>query len=51
MNHAKSGFILGRQILENVLLASELIKGYARKGLSLRRVSKIDLRKTYDSVE
>lgn len=51
VNPAQSGFILGRQIIDNVLLASDLIKGYGRKGLSPRCVIKIDLRKAYDSVD
>lgn len=39
-----TGFILGRQILDNVLLASELIKGYCAKSLSPRYMIKIDLK-------
>lgn len=30
---SQSGFIPRRQILDNILLASKLIKGYGRKGL------------------
>lgn len=48
---AQSGFILGRQLVDNVMLASELVKGYGRKGLSPRCMIKIDLKKAYDSVE
>lgn len=44
-------FIPGRQILDNILLASELIKGYGRKNMSPRCMVKIDLRMAYDSVE
>lgn len=51
VDSAQSGFILDRQILYNILLASELIKGYERKGLSPKCVIKIDLQKAYDSVE
>lgn len=51
INHAQSGFIPQRQILDNVLLASELIKGCGRKGLGHRWMIKIDLKKAYDSVE
>lgn len=39
------------KILDNILLASELIKWYGRKCLSPRGVLKIDLRKAYVSVE
>lgn len=34
INLAQAGFILGRKILDNVLLASELIKGYGSKSLT-----------------
>lgn len=51
VNPAQSGFIPGRQIVDNILLASELIKGYRRKGLSPRCFVKIDLKKAYGSVE
>lgn len=47
VNPAQSGFIPGRQILDNVLLASELIKGYGKKELSSRCMIKIDLKKPY----
>lgn len=45
------GFIPGRHIIDNVLLASEIIKGYSRKGLSHRCMVKVDIKKAYDSVE
>lgn len=48
---SQSGFIPHRQILDNVMLASDLLKGYGRKGLSPRCYIKIDLRKAYDSIE
>lgn len=48
---AKSGFIPRRQLLDNVLLSSELIKGYGRKRLSPRCMVEIDLRNAYDFVE
>lgn len=37
--------------MDNVLLASELIKGYGRKGLSPRCMIKINLQNAYDSVD
>lgn len=48
---SQAGFIPGRQLFDNVLIASELIKGYSRKHLSPRCMLKIDLMKAYDSVE
>lgn len=48
---AQSGFIPSRQILDNVLLVSELIKGYGWKNVTPRFMVKIDLRKAYESVE
>ena len=47
---AQSGFIPGRQMTENILLATELIKGYSRKHNSPRCMIKMDLRKAYDSI-
>lgn len=47
---AKTGFVPNRQLLDNVLLAIELIKGYGRKYLSHLVMVKIDLQKAYDSV-
>lgn len=41
---SQSGFIPRRQILNNVLLASELIKQYGRKSMSSRCMIKIDLK-------
>ncbi|XP_056688387.1 uncharacterized protein [Spinacia oleracea] len=48
---AQAGFIPDRSIADNILLASELIKGYTRKYISPRCMIKIDLRKAYDSLE
>ena len=48
---AQSGFIPGRNISDNILLATELIKGYTNKNISPRCMLKIDLKKAYDSIE
>lgn len=48
---SQSAFIAGRSILDNVIMAHELVKGYTQKGLLPRCLIKIDIRKTYDSVE
>lgn len=45
------GFIPGRCIADNILLATKLIKGYGRAHISPRCVLKIDLKKAYDFIE
>ena len=47
---AQSGFIPGREMADNILLAVELIKGYSRKNNSPRCMIKMDLRKAYASI-
>ncbi|KAH0700964.1 hypothetical protein KY284_015179 [Solanum tuberosum] len=47
----KAGFIPGRKISDNILLAHELVKAYIRKNISPRSMLNIDLQKAYDSVE
>ncbi|XP_056691942.1 uncharacterized protein [Spinacia oleracea] len=51
VSECQSGFIPERQISDNILLATELIKGYTRDHLSPRCMLKIDLKKAYDSIE
>lgn len=51
INIIQSCFILGRQIIDNMLLASEINKGYGRKGISTRCMVKVVIKKAYDSVE
>lgn len=48
---AQAGFIPGSQLVDNILLASELMKGYGWKSISPRCMIKIDFIKAYDSVE
>ena len=48
---SQAGFIPGRKIADNIILAHELVKSYTRKNISLRSMMKIDLQKDYDSVE
>lgn len=48
---AQAGFISGRKISDNVILAHELVQAYTRKHVSPRCMLKIDLQKAYDSVE
>ncbi|XP_019237844.1 PREDICTED: uncharacterized protein LOC109217990 [Nicotiana attenuata] len=47
---AQLAFIKGRNILDNVIIAHELVKGYTQKGVSPRCLIKVDI-KAYDSVE
>ncbi|KAL0730834.1 hypothetical protein Bca4012_026928 [Brassica carinata] len=46
----QTGFVENRLILENVLLASEVLNGYHKKGLSPRITLKVDISKAFDSV-
>ena len=47
----KSAFIKGRLLMENVLLASELVKDYHKDSVTHRGVMKIDISKAFDSVQ
>ncbi|XP_021765923.1 uncharacterized protein LOC110730426 [Chenopodium quinoa] len=51
IDDAQTGFILGKHIGDNILLATELIKGYDHKFISPRCMVKVDLKKAYDSVK
>ena len=46
----QTGFIKNRLLLENVLLASEVLNGYHKKNRSPRITLKIDISKAFDSV-
>nr|XP_016488098.1 PREDICTED: uncharacterized protein LOC107808123 [Nicotiana tabacum] len=48
---AQVAFIEGRNILDNMIIAHKLVKGYTQKGVSPRCCIKVDIRKAYDSVE
>lgn len=47
----QSAFIKGRLLMENLLLASEMVKDYHKEGISPRCVMKIDISKAFDSVQ
>ena len=47
----QSAFVQGRLLMENVLLASELVKGYHKESVSPRCAMKIDISKAFDSVQ
>ncbi|XP_021729884.1 uncharacterized protein LOC110696859 [Chenopodium quinoa] len=51
IDDAQAGFIPGKHIGDNILLATELIKGYDHKFISPRCMVKVDLKKAYDSIE
>lgn len=46
----QSAFIKDRLLMENLLLASELVKGYHKENISPRCAMKIDIAKAFDSV-
>lgn len=48
---SQSALIGGRIIMDNVILADELVKGYDKKNVSPRCTIKVDISKGYDSVE
>ncbi|KAL0368048.1 UNVERIFIED_CONTAM: Retrovirus-related Pol polyprotein from type-2 retrotransposable element R2DM [Sesamum calycinum] len=48
---SQTAFVPGRSISDNVLLAQELFSGYNQYRLPPRCALKVDLRKTYDTVE
>lgn len=45
------GFVDGRLLLENVLLATDLVKEYHNTSLSPRAAIKLDISKAFDSVQ
>lgn len=51
VNMAQSGFIPGRQIVDNDLIAFDLIKGYNWAHINPRCMVKVDMAKAYDSVK
>ncbi|XP_039068118.1 uncharacterized protein LOC120214237 [Hibiscus syriacus] len=46
----QSAFVKGRNLVDNILLVQELVKGYGRKTLSPGCSLKIDLNKAFDSL-
>ncbi|XP_019244482.1 PREDICTED: uncharacterized protein LOC109224354 [Nicotiana attenuata] len=46
-----SGFILGKRVADNVIMAHELVKAYTRKHISPRCMIKVDIQKAYDTVD
>lgn len=50
INQSQTGFIPYRQLIENILLATKLVKGLGMGSMTPRCSVKIDLRKAYDSL-
>ena len=50
ISNVQSAFIPGRLLVENVLLATELVQGYNWKSISKRCMLKVDLKKAFDTV-
>ncbi|CAA7061787.1 unnamed protein product [Microthlaspi erraticum] len=51
MQRNQVGFVVGRLLYENVLLASELVSDFNKEGNTTRRCLQIDISKTYDNVD
>ena len=51
ITETQSAFVQGRLLMENVLLVSELVKGYHKDVVSSRCVMKIDIAKAFGSVK
>lgn len=47
---SQSAFVKGRLLVENVLLATEMVHGFGSKNSSPRGLLKVDIRKAFDSV-
>lgn len=50
ISNTQSAFIPGRLLLENVLMATELVQGYKWKNITKRSMLKVDLKKAFDSL-
>lgn len=50
VSNTQSTFIKDKLLVENVLLATEMVQGFNRADISKRGLLKVDLRKAFDSV-
>jgi len=46
----QGAFVMGRELLFNILMCQDIARGYSRKGVPPRCIMKIDLQKAFDSV-
>lgn len=51
VSNNQSAFVQGRLLVENVLLATEMVQGFNRANISSRGLLKVDLKKVFDSVK
>lgn len=51
ISNTQSSFVKGRLLVENVLLATEMVHGFNKKQISPRGMLKVDLKKVFDSVD
>ncbi|XP_062104354.1 uncharacterized protein LOC133815539 [Humulus lupulus] len=51
VNQNQGAFVKNRSIAHNILILQDLLKGYNRKRVSPRCLMKIDLSKSYDSID
>ena len=50
INQNQGAFVKGRELLFNILMCQDIVRGYPKKGISPRCIMKIDLKKAFDSV-
>ena len=50
IDDSQGAFVRGREILHNVLICQDLVRGYQRRSISPRCLLKIDLHKAFDSI-
>lgn len=50
VDSAQTAFLPGRNMVENIHLIQELLRGYCRKRISPRCIIKIDLQKAFDTI-
>ena len=50
IDQSQGAFIKGRELLYNVLICQDIVRGYQRKHISPGCIHKIDLQKAFDSV-
>lgn len=50
ISQSQSAFLPGRLLAENVLLATDLVKGYGNANLEPKAMLKVDLKKVFDSI-